>query len=77
METTHYELEEKMGNGNWYPVYETKIEADYEEPDRLTFQTKDEARQYGNTDTQRWGKNALTRGYVRIVAVRTTRSEVE
>lgn len=71
METIQYQLEEKLGSGKWQRVYETKVEANYESPVYKTFRSAEEARQYANTDTQRWAAGALNRGVVRVVMVTT------
>lgn len=71
IEDVQYQLEEKMGDGKWQRVYETKAEADYESPVYKTFLSAEQARQYANIDTQRWSAGSLERGVVRVVMVTT------
>lgn len=74
MEHVQYQLEEKMGDGSWSAVYETKEEeADYESPSYKSFPSAKAAKKYANEDTQRWSAGALDRGVVRLVVVTTTR----
>lgn len=75
MEHIEYQLEEKMGDGKWSRVYETKKESGWSDPDQLgykTFPSAELAKKYANEDTQRWSKGALDRGVVRVVVVRTS-----
>jgi hypothetical protein len=71
-EHVQYQLEEKMGDGKWSRVTQTKEEADYESPSYVSFPTAHAAREYGNTDVQRWSKGGIERGVVRVVVVTTT-----
>lgn len=73
MEHVQYQLEEKMGDGKWSRVYETKEESGYEgSPSFKSFTSVEAAKKYANTDTQRWSVGALERGVVRVLVVRTT-----
>lgn len=79
MEHVQYQLEQKMGDGSWSRVYQTKEEADYETPAYVSFQTKEEAEAFGNSEDgyRGWGPNCIRRGIVRILCVRTTITVVE
>lgn len=76
MERVQYQLEEKMGDGSWSRVYQTKEEADYEQPCYVFRETKDEIREYAET-CGRWSADAIQRGVLRMLVVRTTVTVVE
>ena len=77
MEHIQYQLEEKMGDGKWSRVYETKEEADYESPSYKSFPTAELAREYANKGSLRWSAGALDRKVVRVVVVTTTVAVLE
>jgi hypothetical protein len=64
----HWELEQRMGDGSWKTVWQTKEQADYETPGHLSFPTEFEARRYADHN---WGEGSR---HVRLVHVRSIRS---
>lgn len=73
-----YQLEQKMGDGSWSRVYQTKEEADYETPCYVRFATKQLAREYvAANGAGRYSADAIERGVVRLIEVRTTVTVVE
>ena len=71
LDKVEYQLEEKMGDGSWSRVYQTKEEAyPSDEPRYVFFHTADEAREYVGA-SGRWSADALARKVVQLIEVRT------
>lgn len=72
MDTLNYELEERMGDGSWKPVYTERD--DFDPMARIWFENKAGAQVYINTQLVALG---YTPDSFRIIEVKTTRTVVK